>query len=545
MGTKQTITDQEFVERFFQSAEQSTGTMPAIRVTEAGATGEHVLDRDTAEAIEMEALFDALNQSKTLVGQAVLYRSLYRPLDSAPAILEKQEALRELKANPALAAQLSEFIQGAAENERAFYQLLFSRFNGVFGGAGNAKDVDGFGYGIFKSGTAFMLGLAKRAREFAIPGSGYLRSLIERLVRFDETGDFSLMRGPVYVTEGGIRTRAEHKWFVPAIIFRPRLFKPLLFLLLIAGVILFRLFSPVVLPQIAQTVMPVLVLFVFPLLFLYVPIVGGFDRDSCIYPLRDRFKASPEVKAVLETLGRLDELLSYHLYAEAFRGPVTLPTVLCEDVHRMRLKAVRNPILGKDNGTYVPNDILLQEVKLTFITGPNSGGKTALCKTIAQTQVLAQAGCYVPATSAEMVVADFIFYQIAETGTLHNTEGRFGTELTRTKEIFVHSSPKSLVILDELSEGTTYEEKLESSLNIMQGFRRIGNNTVLITHNHELVERFQAMGVGQYVQLGFDANRPLYKLIEGISRVSHAAQIAERIGFAKRDIERILAAKGL
>jgi len=40
---------------------------------------------------------------------------------------------------------------------------------------------------------------------------------------------------------------------------------------------------------------------------------------------------------------------------------------------------------------------------------PNSGGKTAFCKTITQIQLLAQIGCYVPAKSATLTVADRIF----------------------------------------------------------------------------------------------------------------------------------------
>ena len=82
--------------------------------------------------------------------------------------------------------------------------------------------------------------------------------------------------------------------------------------------------------------------------------------------------------------------------------------------------------------------------RLGFVTGPNSGGKTAFCKTLAQVQLLAQIGCYVPATDAEMAVADRIYYQAPETGSLADLEGRFGIELQRTKEIFLATTPRSL-----------------------------------------------------------------------------------------------------
>lgn len=183
-------------------------------------------------------------------------------------------------------------------------------------------------------------------------------------------------------------------------------------------------------------------------------------------------------------------------------------------------------------------------MKLTFVTGPNGGGKTAFCKTIAQAQLLAQIGCYVPAERAQLSVADRIFYQVPESNSLVDREGRFGTELQRTKAIFFASSPKSLVILDELAEGTTYQEKLEISRTILGGFHQVGNNTILVTHNHELAEQFQKRDVGLYRQAEFVHNSPTYRLIEGISRVSHADKVARRIGFAKEDIEKHLAERG-
>ncbi|MGH8523594.1 MAG: MutS-related protein, partial [Gammaproteobacteria bacterium] len=166
------------------------------------------------------------------------------------------------------------------------------------------------------------------------------------------------------------------------------------------------------------------------------------------------------------------------------------------------------------------------------------------CKTLAQVQLLAQIGCYVPAADAEMAVADRIYYQTPETGSLADLEGRFGTELQRTKEIFLATTPRSLVILDEMAEGTTYEEKLAISHAILNGFRRIGNTTILITHNHELVERFRKDRIGLYRQVDFSHEAPTYRLIDGISKVSHAERVARKLGFAREDIEQYLTARG-
>ena len=140
-------------------------------------------------------------------------------------------------------------------------------------------------------------------------------------------------------------------------------------------------------------------------------------------------------------------------------------------------------------------------------------------------------------------MADRIFYQVPEISHLADGEGRFGTELKRTKDIFMAATANSLVIMDELSEGTTHQEKIEIATDILNGFRAKGATTLLITHNHELVESFQAQSIGLTRQVEFKHDTPTYRLIEGISKVSHADRVAKKIGFSREDIARMLKTK--
>ena len=300
-------------------------------------------------------------------------------------------------------------------------------------------------------------------------------------------------------------------------------------------------FFPTDLFNVSVEAIPTATIFFVPLLLVYYPVVGSFDRDSCIIPLRKIYKNAPEVAQALEALGQLDELLSFIKFADGFGNPVVLPQLIEGDHHRINLIDAKNPVLGKANADYVGNDFVLEDDKLILITGPNSGGKTAFCKTITQIQLLAQIGCYVPAQQATLTVADRIFYQVSEVSHLNDGEGRFGTELKRTKDIFLATTPKSLVVLDELSEGTTFEEKMESSTNVLNGFYRKGNSTILITHNHQLVDQFARQRIGLPRQVEFANDAPTYKLIAGISRVSHADRVAKKIGFSKEDIDNYLA----
>lgn len=510
---------------------------PVIKATQPLPIGEGVIDETAFNTIEVDSVFDAVNYATTQIGQAVLYRSLTQPLDSHDAIQAKQDAVTEIQNNPALKTALENIIAQAASQEADFYRLLFGKFLSAFEPVREADEIEGYGYLRYKRGIRFMLELVARVQDADMPQSPYLQSLFNTIKAFADTRAYSLMEGPAYITEQGIQCKEERRssW-LPAIIFKPRIFKPVLFVLAFAAYWLLKHFAADVIAAI-----PDAAIFFSPLLLLYFPLVGNFDRDHCIIPLRNEFRNSAAVGETLDALGQLDELLSFIKFSEAFGHDTVLPALVDSTHHRINLRDAKNPVLGKQNDAYVGNEFVLDDDKLVLVTGPNSGGKTAFCKTITQIQLLAQIGCFVPASAATLTVADKIFYQVPEISHLNDGEGRFGTELKRTKDIFLATTAKSLVVLDELSEGTTFEEKMESSSNVLNGFYRKGNSTILITHNHQLVDKFAGEGIGVPKQVEFANDAPTYRVIPGISRVSHADRVAKKIGFSKEDIDHYLA----
>jgi len=85
-------------------------------------------------------------------------------------------------------------------------------------------------------------------------------------------------------------------------------------------------------------------------------------------------------------------------------------------------------------------------------------------------------------------------------------------------------------IYDELAQGTTHAESRKSASSILRGFRHIGGSVVLVTHSHELVELLDKKKVAIPLQVEFDEDRPTFKMIDGISRTSHADRVARRVG---------------
>ncbi len=519
-----------------------TGDWPEIRSTQPLPTGEGVIDQAGFNTIEVDKLFDKTNQAMTLVGQGVLYRSLTQPLDSLEQIKEKQEAVSEIQDNSKLKGNLTQILNNAAETEKNFYLLLFGEFLGSFGTAREEHQIEGFGYSQYIRGVRFILSLVSQFNELELPESPYLKKIVEKINAFANSRSYELMNGSVYISEQGIQSKSERSGkFSPAVLFRPTLFKPLLIVSIVAIIWLFISMFPTGMFDFSAMSIPVTAMLFIPLMLLvYIPVVGGFDRDNAIIPLRNIFRQSEEVSETLDALGQLDELFSFIKYAESYDSTMILPELITAKKHKIKLSDAKNPVLGKANPDYIANDISLDRNRLIFITGPNSGGKTAFCKTVTQIQLLAQIGCFVPASAAKLTIADKIYYQAPEISYLEDGEGRFGTELKRTKNIFLSCTAKSLVVLDELSEGTTFEEKMATSINILDGFHEKGCSTLLITHNHQLVDHYINQGLGLARQVEFSGEAPTYKLIKGISRVSHADFIARKIGFAKADIEKHL-----
>lgn len=510
-----------------------------------------VVDARTFAAIEADALFTEINQANTHIGQCVLYRSLARPAVDAAVLQAKQSALREIAEHDEFRQKLEGYLVAMAANENSLYHFLYGEFAGGLTTdkpkeRGDKLEFGGYGYRQFVDATRFVVDLVEDAKDLPIPNSSYTRELIQAIQKLEASRTFALMRGPIYVSDGKFLTLDEKPRFQPLARFRPSIFKWLPISVTLAIVLGLLYFFQAMLVELGASYIGYgLLVLAVPIMPIIVQAVSASDRDSIIYPLQKLFRKSGELAKSMEALGMLDELLALHKYAETSTGSMVLPDIKIDSHHQLTASQARNPLLARTHTDYVPNDIQLDAThRLLIVTGPNSGGKTAYCKTVAQIQLLGQAGAYVPATAAALVPAEHIYYQVPDPGQLEEGMGRFAHELKQTREIFFNSTPCSLVILDELAEGTTFEEKMTLSEYVLKGFHQLGATTILVTHNHELCERLQKDNIGDYLQVEFSEQGPTHRLIPGVSHVSHADRIASAMGFSKEDVEKHLAALG-
>ncbi|XP_053610160.1 mutS protein homolog 4-like [Plodia interpunctella] len=107
----------------------------------------------------------------------------------------------------------------------------------------------------------------------------------------------------------------------------------------------------------------------------------------------------------------------------------------------------------------VPNDIYASpEQNFTIITGPNMGGKSIYIKQIAVLQVMAQLGCFLPATNAVVRLCDRIFSRIGFNDSVELNASTYVFEMKEMQHILRSLTSSSLVIIDELCRGTCTEE---------------------------------------------------------------------------------------
>lgn len=153
----------------------------------------------------------------------------------------------------------------------------------------------------------------------------------------------------------------------------------------------------------------------------------------------------------------------------------------------------RHPVietLMKPGEEYVPNDIHLDADKqqIMILTGPNMAGKSALLRQTALIVLMAQIGCWVPATKAEIGYCDKIFTRVGATDNISKGESTFMVEMIETSTILHNLSERSLVLLDEIGRGTSTYDGMSIARGIVEYIHDYGKGakTLFATHYHEL-----------------------------------------------------------
>lgn len=190
-------------------------------------------------------------------------------------------------------------------------------------------------------------------------------------------------------------------------------------------------------------------------------------------------------------LSTIDVISSFGEVAD--RNKYNRPVIDNSDI--IEIKDGRHPVVEKvlKEGEFVPNSAKMDENenRIILITGPNMGGKSTYMRQIAQTVILAQTGCFVPAENAHIGIVDKIFTRIGASDDLSSGQSTFMTEMNEVSYILKNATEKSLLILDEVGRGTSTYDGLSIAWAVIEYIAsksKIGCKTLFATHYHELIQ---------------------------------------------------------
>ena len=207
---------------------------------------------------------------------------------------------------------------------------------------------------------------------------------------------------------------------------------------------------------------------------------------------------------------------------------------------------LRHPCLPNIEN-FIPNDISLggNKPNISLLTGANAAGKSTILRMTCIAVIMAQIGCYVPATSARLTPVDRIMSRLGANDNIFAAQSTFFVELAETQKILSEATPSSLVILDELGRGTSsYDGVAVAQACLHHIASHVGCVGFFATHYHSLASEFSSHPEIENKRMKIrvdEAERRvtfLYKLEEGVAEGSFGMHCASMCGIPAKVVER-------
>ena len=240
------------------------------------------------------------------------------------------------------------------------------------------------------------------------------------------------------------------------------------------------------------------------------------------------------LKSDFEIIGKIDFIFSKGLLAH--KQNATLVNINNE--HRMELVNARHPFI--DPNKVIPNSISFDDYLGIVITGPNTGGKTVLLKTVGLLVLMTKCGLLIPADEkSNVMIYDKVCCDIGDDQSIQANLSTFSSHMKNITEIIDMVTPNSIVLFDEIGGGTDPDEGSKLAISILDYL--IKNEISFITTTHYSELKLFAYDNEKIVNASMEFNQdtlsPTYRLLIGLPGASNALNIAARLGLKKEIVD--------
>ena len=257
------------------------------------------------------------------------------------------------------------------------------------------------------------------------------------------------------------------------------------------------------------------------------------ELTEIIRPLRESLVAAFEAMIVLDSLYARARFATRHGCGVIEFG---------EPQNGFNIIGGRHPLLVAQGITVVPFDLSLEPSERTLlISGPNTGGKTVLLKSLGLFAAMAQSGIPVPVSNeSRLAIFDDVYADVGDEQSISSSLSTFSAHLKNLAEVLRSATSASLVLIDELGSGTDPVEGAALGGAILEALTRRGSLSVATTHLGALKELAAEVDGVVNASLQFDsvALAPTYRLIKGIPGRSYGLSIARRLQLPEDVLER-------
>lgn len=257
------------------------------------------------------------------------------------------------------------------------------------------------------------------------------------------------------------------------------------------------------------------------------------ELTETIRPLRESLVAAFEAMIVLDSLYARARFATRHGCGVIEFG---------EPQNGFNIIGGRHPLLVAQGITVVPFDLSLEPSERTLlISGPNTGGKTVLLKSLGLFAAMAQSGIPVPVSNeSRLAIFDDVYADVGDEQSISSSLSTFSAHLKNLAEVLRSATSASLVLIDELGSGTDPVEGAALGGAILEALTRRGSLSVATTHLGALKELAAEVDGVVNASLQFDsvALAPTYRLIKGIPGRSYGLSIARRLQLPEDVLER-------